>query len=612
MAKGRYDYDDNAPKTKLTKDNIKAVGEIFQFIRPYRWSFWVGMILLFLSTTTFMIFPFLSGRIVDIAQGKHDFVFSFGGKTIPYYLDLPRIGYILAGLLVVQGFVSYFRVTLFAKVSEYGIADMKQALYEKMVSLPVTFFENSRVGELVSRVNSDVERLYNTFSITLAEFIRQIIILVSGILILSFTTWQLAVIMLLTFPVIVVGAMFFGRFVRKMAKERQAQIAETNVILNETMQAINAVKAFTNESFETLRYGKANKKGVDISMKFAAWRAVFATFIVVVLFGALFFVLWKGAELVQSGSISAGELIMFFTYTAIIGGAIAGLGNFYTELVGAVGATERVREILNTESEVTVRDVVVLPEKKLKGHVEFKNIHFHYPSRADIGVLKGINLNIKAGQKVALVGPSGAGKSTIIQLMLKFYNPSEGGIFVDGKNINELDITDYRSNMAIVPQEVLLFGGTIRENILYGKPNATDDEIIEASKQSNSWEFISQFPEGLETIVGERGIKLSGGQRQRIAIARAILRNPSILLLDEATSSLDAESEKVVQDALNILMQGRTSIIIAHRLATVREVDKICVIDNGIIIEEGTHEELYEKEDGLYASLARLQFENVS
>jgi ATP-binding cassette, subfamily B, bacterial len=612
MAKGRYDYDDNAPKTKITKDNIKAVGEIFQFIRPYRWSFWVGMILLFLSTTTFMIFPFLSGRIVDIAQGKHDFIFHFGGKSIPYYLDLPRIGYLLTILFVVQGFISYFRVTLFAKVSEYGIADMKQALYQKMVSLPVTFFEKSRVGELVSRVNSDVERLYNTFSITLAEFIRQVIILVSGILILSLTTWKLAIIMLLTFPVIVVGAMFFGRFVRKMSKERQAQIAETNVILNETMQAINAVKAFTNESFEALRYGKANRKGVDISMKFAAWRAVFATFIVVVLFGALFFVLFKGAELVQSGSMIAGDLIMFFTYTAIIGGAIAGLGNFYTELVGAVGATERVREILNSESEVTVRDVVVLPEKKLKGNIEFRDIHFQYPSRADVGVLKGINLNIKAGQKIALVGPSGAGKSTIVQLILKFYNPTEGVIFVDGKNINDLDITDYRSNMAIVPQEVLLFGGTIRENILYGKPNATDDEIIEAAKKSNSWEFISLFPEGLETIVGERGIKLSGGQRQRIAIARAILRNPSILLLDEATSSLDAESEKVVQDALNILMEGRTSIIIAHRLATVREVDKICVIDNGIIIEEGTHEELYEKQDGLYASLAKLQFENVS
>jgi ATP-binding cassette, subfamily B, bacterial len=621
MAKGRFDYEDNAPKTKLTKDNLKAVGEIFQFIRPYRWSFWVGMILLFLSTTTFMIFPFLAGRVVDIALGKRDFVFSFNGKNIPYYLDLPRVGYILAGLLVIQGIISYFRVTLFARVSEYGIADMKMAIYKKMVSLPITFFENSRVGELVSRVTSDVERLYNTFSITLAEFLRQVIILVSGVVILFFVNKDLAVIMLCSFPIIVVGAMFFGRFVRKMAKERQTQIAETNVILNETMQAINAVKAFTNESFEIIRFDKANKKSVIISMKSAAWRAVFATYIVVVLFGSLFFVLWKGAEMVQNG-FEPGLLITFFVYSAILGGAIAGLGNFYTELVSAVGATERVREILNSESEVTVRDVVVLPEKKLKGNVEFRDIHFQYPSRPDVGVLKGVNLSIKAGQKVALVGPSGAGKSTIVQLMLKFHLPTaplnrgddesvKGGIFVDGQNINDMDITDYRSNMAIVPQEVLLFGGTIRENILYGKPDATDEEIIEAAKQSNSWEFISQFPEGLETTVGERGIKLSGGQRQRIAIARAILRNPSILLLDEATSSLDAESEKVVQEALNILMQGRTSIIIAHRLATVREVDKICVIDNGIIVEQGTHEELYEKEDGLYASLARLQFENA-
>jgi ABC-type multidrug transport system fused ATPase/permease subunit len=601
MARRRWDDDDNAPKTKLTKENIKAAKEIFQFIQPYRWSFWIGLVLLFLSTATFMIFPFLSGRIVDIAQGKTNFTFEFAGKTIPYYLDLPRIGWFMAGLLIVQGVISYFRVTLFAKVSEYGIADVKQALYQKLVSLPITFFEKSRVGELVSRINSDVERLYSTFSVTLAEFVRQIIILISGILILVLTTWKLAVVMLLTFPVIVIGAMFFGRFIRKMAKERQNQIADTNIILNETMQAINAVKAFT--------YGKANRKSVDTSMKFASWRAIFATFIVVVLFGSLFFVLWEGASLLQKGDITAGELIMFFTYTAIIGGAIAGLGNFYTEIIGAIGATERVREILNSGSEVVVKEMPILPERRLKGDIEFKNVQFRYPTREDVEVLKGLNMTVKAGQKVALVGPSGAGKSTVIQLLLKFYNATEGGVFVDGKNICDYDITEYRQNLAIVPQEVLLFGGTIRENILYGKPDATEEEIIEAAKKSNSWEFISQFPEGLETIVGERGIKLSGGQRQRIAIARAILRNPSILLLDEATSSLDAESEKVVQEALNTLMEGRTSIIIAHRLATVREVDKICVLDGGVIVEEGTHDELFDLEGGLYAGLARLQFD---
>ncbi len=612
MAKGRFDYGDEAPKPKVTRETFKDALKIFEFIRPYRVSFWLGLVLLFLSTTTFMIFPFLSGRIVDIAQGKTNFTMNWGAKTINYTMTLGDIGWIMAIVLTLQGVVSYFRVTLFANVSEKGIADVRLALYQKLVSLPITFFEKSRVGELVSRLNSDVERLYNTFSVTLAEFIRQVIILVSGILILSLTTWKLALIMLGTFPFIVVGAMLFGRFIRKMAKERQTQIADTNIVLNETMQAINAVKAFTNEWFEVGRYGKANQKSVVTSLTYAKWRALFATFIVVVLFGGLFFVLWEGATMLQNKEITAGELIMFFTYTAIIGGAIAGLGSFYTELVGAVGATERLREILNSPSEVVVKSMPILPERRLKGNIEFKDVRFRYPTRTDVEVLRGLNMSVKSGQKVALVGPSGAGKSTIVQLILKFYELTEGSIVVDGKNINDYDITEFRQNMAIVPQEVLLFGGTIRENILYGKPDATDEEIIEASRKSNSWEFISQFPEGLETIVGERGIKLSGGQRQRIAIARAILRNPSILLLDEATSSLDAESERVVQEALHVLMEGRTSIIIAHRLATVREVDKIYVIDGGRVVEEGTHDELSEIEDGLYASLARLQFESVS
>ncbi len=609
MARGRWETDDDAPKTKITKDSLRDALEIFQFVSPYKWQFIFGLILLFLSTSTFMIFPFLSGKVVDIAQGKTIFQADLFGHHFNYNLTLGDIGLVMAVILLVQGVVSYFRITLFAVVSERGIADVKQALYSKIVSLPIPFFEENRVGELVSRTNSDVDRLYNTLSVTLAEFIRQILVLVTGILILTFTTWKLALIMLGTFPIIVVGALLFGRYIRKMSKDRQTQIADTNVILNETMMAINAVKGFSNEWFEVQRYGKANRKSVETSLKFAQWRAIFATFIVVVLFGSLFFVLWQGATMLQQGQITAGELIMFFTYTAIIGGAIAGLGNFYTELVGAIGATERIRQILRQASEVEVRPHALSPEKRLKGDIEFENIQFHYPTREDMEVLKGISFKVKAGQKVALVGPSGAGKSTIVQLILKFYNAQNGVIKIDGKSLNDYEITDYRQNLAIVPQEVLLFGGSIRENILYGKPDATDAEIIEAAKQSNSWEFISQFPDGMETIVGERGIKLSGGQRQRVAIARAILRNPSILLLDEATSSLDAESEKVVQDALNVLMQGRTSIIIAHRLATIREVDCIYVIDGGKIIEQGSHEVLSMLPNGVYNNLAKLQFD---
>jgi ATP-binding cassette, subfamily B, bacterial len=600
MAVRRLGDDDGAPKVKLSRESFREGLKMFEFIRPYKWSFILGLFIIFLSSLTFMFFLFLPGEMVDIMQNK-----SKHGWT------MNDIKMMLFTLFILQGVMSYARVMLFAKVSESGLADLRLALYRKMMSLPISFFEKSRVGELVSRVTADTEKLYNTFSITLAEFIRQIIVLVVGIAFLAYTAQKLALIMIATFPVIVIGAIFFGKYIRKLAKERQDQVAETNTILNETIQSINAVKAFTNEWFEMNRYGTVNDKVVKVSMKFASRRALFATFIITVLFGALFFIIWQGATMVGTGEMTAGGLIQFVSYTATIGGAIAALGGFYPELMGSIGATERVREILNKESEVDVKNVPLLPSKRLEGNIELKNVKFRYPTREDVEVLKGVNLTIKSGQKIALVGTSGAGKSTIMQLILRFHTATEGSIMVDGKDMQSYDISDYRQNLALVPQEVLLFGGTIRENILYGKPDATDEEVIEAAKQSNSWEFISQFPEGLATIVGERGIKLSGGQRQRIAIARAILRNPSILLLDEATSSLDAESEKVVQDALNVLMEGRTSIIIAHRLATIREVDKIYVLDGGVIVEQGTHDELYEKENGIYAGLAKLQFDAV-
>jgi ATP-binding cassette, subfamily B, bacterial len=608
MARRRWDDNDDAPKPKVSKESLGEALKIFQFIRPYRWSLIWGLVLLFLSSLMFMIFPYLSGAMIDMATGK---THSLPIGKWNFNIGLKEAGIIMFSLLILQGFISYGRVMLFAEVSEKGIADLRLALYQKLISLPISFFEKNRVGDLSSRLTSDVERLYSTFSVTIAEFIRQIIILVSGVAFLAFTTWKLALIMLCTFPVMVVGAMFFGKYVRKMSKDRQNQMAETNIILNETMMAINAVKAFTNEWFESSRYKSSNDKSVDISMKFAKRRSIFASFIVVVLFGALLFVLYVGILMLNENQIRVGQLVNFFIYTAVIGGAIAGLGNFYSELLGAVGATERIREILNTPSEVEIKSHNLLPENRLKGDILFENVHFRYPTREDIEVLKGVSLRIKSGQKVALVGMSGAGKSTIVQLILRFYQLESGNITVDGKNIKDYNITDFRQNLAIVPQEVLLFGGTIRENILYGKPDATPEEVIEAAKKSNSWEFIQQFPEQLETIVGERGIKLSGGQRQRIAIARAILRNPSILILDEATSALDAESEKVVQEALNTLMESRTSIIIAHRLATIREVDTIYVLDGGKIVEQGTHDELSDLKNGIYSGLAKLQFDAV-
>jgi ATP-binding cassette, subfamily B, bacterial len=327
-----------------------------------------------------------------------------------------------------------------------------------------------------------------------------------------------------------------------------------------------------------------------------------------VLFGGITLIIWKGANMIQQGELEVGDLVKFVVYTAFIAGSVAGLGNIYTQLQKTVGASDRIREILRTEPEFELlEEPLDLPP--LKGEIQFDKVSFAYPARPEVTVLKGISFAVKAGEKVALVGQSGAGKSTIAQLILRLYEVGDGHLNIDGQDIRTYSFPHLRQNMAIVPQEVILFGGTISENIAYGKPDASESEIIEAAQKANAWEFIRQFPEGMETVVGERGIKLSGGQRQRIAIARAILKDPAILLLDEATSSLDAESEMLVQSALNVLMRGRTTVIIAHRLSTIREVDRIYVIDEGRITESGTHEVLAARENGIYSNLLRLQFE---
>ena len=594
MARRNTDTADT-PKVKVTRESFKESLKIFKFIKPYRWYFIFGMVLLTLSSVIFMVFPYLIGQMVDIAQGE--------GK---YDYTLIEMGWALLIILLIQGVISYLRVIMFANVSERGIADIRKALYQKLTSLSIAFFEENKSGDLISRLTADVEKLYSTFSITLAEFLRQIIILVVGILFLFVSTPDLALIMLGTFPVVVVAAIFFGRFIRKLSKKRQKKLADSNSLLSETLLTIQMVKAFTNELFEVRRYQSSIGEVVTVAMKYARSRALFATFIIIILFGALFFIIWKGAVMVQEKTMTPGDLVTFVSYTFILGASIAGLGNFTPEILGAIGATERVREILETEGEMDLTGHPKIEVVPVQGHIQFENVHFRYPTRPDLPVLKGIDLDIKAGQKVALVGQSGAGKSTIIQLLLRLYEVAEGDIKIDGKSILAADLRTVRTNMAFVPQEVILFGGTIRENILYGKENATEAEIIAAAQQSNSWEFIQSFPEGLETVVGERGVKLSGGQRQRIAIARAILKNPTILLLDEATSSLDAESEKVVQDALNNLMQGRTSVIIAHRLSTIRDADCIYVLDEGKIVEQGTHDELVLVPDGMYGIQAKL------
>ena len=573
--------------------------KIFQFIGPYKWHFIVGLILLVISSMIFMIFPGAAGEMANTAAGEGRFE----------NLEVRDYGWIFLVILVTQGIFSFLRTVLFAKVSEQGMADVRKKLYEKLITQKLSYYEQHRVGELTSRITTDVEQLQNAFSISLAEFIRQIVVLVIGVAILAWLTPKLSLIMLLSFPIIVILAILFGRYIRKISRTRQDALAKANTVVEETMQAFAEVKAFTNEWYESLRYGRSINEVVRISLRYAVIRGVFFIFIITVLFGGIFFILWQGALLVQRGEMPVGDLFSFIIYTGIIGGAIASLGNLYTTLAGAVGATERIQELLERDSEVDINREKEQQRNRLQGRIEFKEVRFRYPGRPDIEVLKGINMRIEPGQKIALVGQSGSGKSTIARLLLHFYDLESGQILIDHKPMTDWGLVPYRQNVAIVPQEVLLFGGTIEENIRYGRPDASHEEVVEAARQSNSLEFIESFPDGFQTIVGERGIKLSGGQRQRVAIARAILKDPSILILDEATSSLDAESEKMVQEALNQLMKGRTSVIIAHRLATIREVDCIYVLDNGTIIEKGTHEELSQRKDGAYSKLAKLQFE---
>lgn len=598
MARNRTDRVEGEQR-KLSGEKLRRSLKVFQYVLPYKWPFIWGMFFLAVGSLLFLAIMKLPGEILNIISGESKYGLTTTGAFVAVII-----------LLAVQSVFSYLRVQLFAVVSEKSMAALRRDLYQKLVTLGIPFLEERRVGELTSRITSDVTQVQGVVSLTLAEFIRQIIVFLGGVFIIIFTMPKLALIMLATIPIVVVSAMFFGRYIRKLMRARQDQLAATNVVVEETMQSIQTVKAYTNEDFEVKRYGQSLTEMVRISLKAAQMRGLFAAFIIFVMFGALFFIIWQAAQMVEKGEMLKGDLLDFAVFTGIIATAIASLGNFYTEIVSAIGATERILDIMDQPSEIAIQtlDHKEIP-KRFSGEISYRDVHFAYPSRLDVPVLKGVSFDIPAGSRIALVGASGGGKSTIMQLLLQFYTLGSGEILVDGESIYGYDLTLYRQNIGIVPQEVLLFGGTIRENIIYGKPDATEEEIIAAARQANAWDFIQSFPEGLDTLVGERGVKLSGGQRQRIAIARAILKDPAILLLDEATSSLDAESEKLVQEALNKLMVGRTSIIIAHRLATVRDVDCIYVLDNGTIIEKGTHEELSAIEDGAYNALAKLQFE---
>jgi ATP-binding cassette, subfamily B, bacterial len=581
-------------KRKIDKASLKYLFGIFRFMLPYKGLFIFGLVSLGLSSLTLLAFPRLSGELLDVASGK-----------AKHFSSINQVALVLILVLLIQSIFSFIRVYTFSIVSERGMADIRKTVYEKIVWLPMTFFDSRRVGELMSRITADVGTLQDTFSFQLAELLRQVITLIFGTAIIFYLAPTLTAFMLLTFPVLVIAALIFGKYIRTLSKKTQDKLAQANVVVEESLQSISIVKAFTNERFETNRYSNALNEVVSIAIRSSRYRGLFISFIIFALFGGIVAVGWYGASLVASGSITIGELFSFIFYTSFIGFSIAGLGDIYTQLQRSIGASERVLELLEQVDErESVENAI-----NLKGKISFKDVSFSYPTRPDYQVLKSLNLQIEEGEKIALIGQSGSGKSTIINVLMRFYDVQNGIISIDNQNICDFNLSGYRQNFGIVPQEVILFGGTILENIQYGNPSASREEIIDAARKANALEFIEKFPDKFETVVGERGVKLSGGQRQRIAIARAILKDPTILILDEATSSLDAHSEVLVQEALEKLMEGRTTIVIAHRLSTIKKVDRIFVIKDGQLAETGSHHELTQLNNGIYSNLLKLQLQ---
>jgi ABC-type multidrug transport system fused ATPase/permease subunit len=581
-------------KERISKEQLKKSLRIYRYITPYKGYFAVGFLFLILSSLTSLAFPMLIGDL-------------FGDE--PSAIINSSSNYLLIALFVVllsQAVFSFFRIYLFSIVSENALNDLRYKSFSHLIFSPMQFFDKSKVGELTSRIATDVNMLQETFNTTIAEFVRQIITIVGGIIMIFLISPKLSGIMLAIVPIIAISAVVFGKFIKKLSKQAQDASAESNSLVEEALSNVKIVKAYANEFFELKRYNTKISEIKQLSIKGAKWRGLFASFIILCFFGSVSFIVWYGTNMVKSDEMAISDFVKFILYTIFIAASFGGVSSLYGSIQKAIGATERLLDLIEEPEEL------ISEENKpatLNGNVCFANVGFTYPSRPDIKVLNNISFHLPSGKKVALVGSSGSGKSTIAALTMRLYNNYSGEIFFDDTSAKELSLHHVRNNIALVPQEIVLFSGTIKENILYGKTNATDEEITEAAKKANAWEFISRFPDGLNTLVGDRGIQLSGGQKQRIAIARAILKNPAILILDEATSSLDVESEKLVQDALNTLMENRTTLIIAHRLSTIKNADVILVLENGNITEKGTHQELLQQ-NGLYQRLTNIQLKS--
>ena len=567
---------------------------LLSYTKPYRVRLIVALISLLIAGGLGLAFPQVVGMLIDAAFVERD------------SHKLNQFALLLVGLFASQAGFSFLRTYLLSYTGERIVADVRTQLYNHLTELPVSFFANRRVGELTSRLASDVSVVQTVTTGSVTELLRSALLLVGGVTIIFITNARLSLLMLAIVPVVIVAAHLYGRYVRRLSTQVQDRLAEANSVLEETLSAIRIVQSFVREEYERARYRGRIQDSLKLAVKRAVASGGFIAFIILVVYSGIAVVLWFGSRMVISGQMTAGDLIKFVLYTFFVGGAVGGMTELYGQFNQAIGATRRVFELLDTKPDVKDPENPE-PLEMAKGHVELVDVHFTYPDERDLPILKGVTIEARPGEIIALVGPSGAGKSTLVALIPRFYDVSSGAIVIDGHDVRGLRLADLRGAIGMVPQETTLFGGPIRENIAYGKLGADEDEIEAVARAAHAHEFIVEFPEGYDTIVGERGVKLSGGQRQRIAIARALLKNPAILILDEATSSLDSESERLVQEALETLMHGRTTFVIAHRLSTVRSADRIIVLDDGRIVQEGTHEELLAS-GGLYKRLHEIQF----